>query len=289
MSIWAKKWAYEQRTGQSGAKAVLVALAEFADETGFCFPSQPTLAAMTEIAERTVRAHLKTLEQKGFIAREHRRVGGGKWTSDGYMLLAESEQLKPPAAKSAARSQRPNLPEAESASGKISQDGRQNQPAAKSAAKPSVESDIEPSVEPSVLNHIASDKPTRAKKSKIEKVSTADPRTKHPAIQLVRSIIGHLPKLILYDKIISSLGKHPDGKKAVECATECASRGWNVENLNTWLFDWYLNGISERNGNETSRGNGNGKGYAERSYGTSGDHGQPPPANDRQRTVKNRI
>ena len=148
MSIWAKKWAYEQRVGQSGAKAVLVALAEFADETGFCFPSQPTLASMTEIKERTVRAHLKLLESKGFIAREHRRVDGGRWTSDGYMLLAEAEQLKPPAAKSAARHQRQILPEAKSASGEKLHDGRQNPPAAKSAAKPSVESD-EPSVEPS--------------------------------------------------------------------------------------------------------------------------------------------
>jgi hypothetical protein len=103
------------------------------------------------------------------------------------------------------------------------------------------------------LNSIASKEPTQPKKTKSGKVSTADPRSKHPAIQLVRSIIGHHPKIILYDKIILTLGAHPDGKMAVDCATECASRGWNVENLNTWLFDWYVNGIPERNGNGATK------------------------------------
>jgi DNA-binding transcriptional ArsR family regulator len=142
LSIWAKKWAYEQTVGQPGAKAVLVALAEFANEAGFCFSSQKTLSAMTELSERSVRQHLAFLEDKGFLRRDERRGEGGKWTSDGHTLLAPVESLRPP------HSQRRNLPTEESADGRKRHGQRQNSPAAKSAAKPLEDLD-EPLIEPS--------------------------------------------------------------------------------------------------------------------------------------------
>jgi len=40
MSFQALAWAWEQRTGSAGRKAVLGALAQFADEHGVCYPSQ---------------------------------------------------------------------------------------------------------------------------------------------------------------------------------------------------------------------------------------------------------
>ena len=81
-------WAQEQRTGSVARKAVLMALAGFADERGSCYPGQATLADITEQSERTVRSHLAALEEDGFIRRERRAntSGSGGRSSDRYYL-----------------------------------------------------------------------------------------------------------------------------------------------------------------------------------------------------------
>lgn len=96
MSIWATAWAYEQTVKPVGRKFILVAIADFADEDGYCFPSQETLATMTDQGVSTVREHLKALETERLIRREHRYLkdGGGR-TSDGFFLQAPAERLKP--------------------------------------------------------------------------------------------------------------------------------------------------------------------------------------------------
>lgn len=97
MSVWATKWAYEQTIKPVGRKFVLIAIADFADETGWCFPSQETLASMTDQGVSTVRAHIKKLEADGLVKREARYApqGGGR-KSDGFWLQAPKESLKPP-------------------------------------------------------------------------------------------------------------------------------------------------------------------------------------------------
>ena len=115
MSVWAQSWAYEQRLGKwrelkggkrswkgdPGAKSVLAAVATFADENGYCYAGQDTLAEMTDMTERSVREHLYNLEHAyGKIRREHRRKGSGRgrgeFTSDGIWLLAPAHRLRPP-------------------------------------------------------------------------------------------------------------------------------------------------------------------------------------------------
>jgi hypothetical protein len=95
MSVWAQAWAYEQRAGSAGAKAVLVALAVFADVEGLCYPSQERIAGMTEQGVRTVRLHLASLEETRLIERRRRRRPDGKFLSDGFVLLAPAKRLKP--------------------------------------------------------------------------------------------------------------------------------------------------------------------------------------------------
>ena len=111
MSVWAQSWAYEQRLGKwrknkkgedlwkgdSGAKSVLAAAATFADEDGYAFCGQDTLAEMCDMTPRTVREHLYNLEH-GYkkIRREHRKKGDGTYTSDGIWLLAPKSRLRPP-------------------------------------------------------------------------------------------------------------------------------------------------------------------------------------------------
>lgn len=95
MSAWATTWAYEQDLKTCGKKAILVALAHFADEEGFCYPGQETLAGMTSQGVSTVRAHIESLEADGLITRD-KRYKKGKRTSDGFHLQAPIERLKPP-------------------------------------------------------------------------------------------------------------------------------------------------------------------------------------------------
>lgn len=79
-------WAFKQKVGRAGAKYVLVALARFTDSDGTCYPAQLTLAAMTEFGERTVRRHLKYLENRGLILRTPRGKADGTRDSDLYKL-----------------------------------------------------------------------------------------------------------------------------------------------------------------------------------------------------------
>jgi hypothetical protein len=114
MSVWAQSWAYEQCLGKwreskkgerswkgdPGAKSVLAAVATFADENGYAYCGQDTLAEMTDMTQRSVREHLHNLEHAyGKIRREHRRKGSGRgrgeFTSDGIWLLAPAHRLRP--------------------------------------------------------------------------------------------------------------------------------------------------------------------------------------------------
>ena len=70
-------WAFRQRVGSPMAKLVLLSLADHHnDETGTDpFPAIETIAAETEMNERSVRRHLEALEAAGLIARRARGRG----------------------------------------------------------------------------------------------------------------------------------------------------------------------------------------------------------------------
>ena len=70
MSVRAMTWAFGQRVGSPMAQLVLLALADHhKDETGADpFPAIRTIAAETEMNERSVRRHLETLETASLIA-----------------------------------------------------------------------------------------------------------------------------------------------------------------------------------------------------------------------------
>lgn len=67
MSFETQAWAKAQRTGSVGCKAVLMALAEYADERHSSFPSQERLAFDTEQSVSTVYRYLKALTKMGLV------------------------------------------------------------------------------------------------------------------------------------------------------------------------------------------------------------------------------
>lgn len=85
MSIKYLNWAFDIELPANEGKSVLIALANYADEEGSCFPSQEKLALNTGQSISTIHRHLKHLEDKGYISRKARRNGQQR-TSDRYYL-----------------------------------------------------------------------------------------------------------------------------------------------------------------------------------------------------------
>lgn len=138
MSFEALAWAWKQKTGSAGRKAVLSALAQFADEHGNCYPSQDHIAEYTEQSTRTVREHMAWLEANGFLSRRGRIRQDGTRTSDEITLNLG----KPPADFTTgykAKIQRKISPPADFASGEKPQN-----PAAKIAEQEPVTVNLEP-------------------------------------------------------------------------------------------------------------------------------------------------
>ncbi len=89
-------WAWSQESVTScPTKAVLLALADHADDAGFCRPSIERLSKLACLDPRTVQRQLKALEGLGLIRRE---IGGGWMTKSGaknegrassYQLIGE--------------------------------------------------------------------------------------------------------------------------------------------------------------------------------------------------------
>ena len=81
MSHIALSWAFKCHVGNASAKAVLVYLADRADDDGTtAYPKIATIVNVTELSERTVRTALKTLQERGFIRRgdqRYARLGKG--------------------------------------------------------------------------------------------------------------------------------------------------------------------------------------------------------------------
>lgn len=86
MSNRALTWAFDQEL-KSGPKFVLVALADWADDEGSCFPGIPTIARKTGSSQTGVRDNLARLKDAGLIREERRsRPGGRGRTSNRYWL-----------------------------------------------------------------------------------------------------------------------------------------------------------------------------------------------------------
>lgn len=78
MSFQALAWAATQKTGSLAAKAVLLALANYADEEGCAYPSTAAIAAFGEMDHKTATAALGRLSEAGLIADTGERAGRTK-------------------------------------------------------------------------------------------------------------------------------------------------------------------------------------------------------------------
>lgn len=72
--------------------AVLLVLANFADETGYCYPSMQTIARLARMSERGARKVVRRLEDQGFLACD---IGGGRGGATRYRITANPEPRSP--------------------------------------------------------------------------------------------------------------------------------------------------------------------------------------------------
>ena len=91
MSIRAMLWVLDElKDLPAGPTLVMVALADYADEDGTCWPSQERIASRARASERSVRRHLTWLQEQGLVSVEHRwaqrGVGRSSRVSSVYRL-----------------------------------------------------------------------------------------------------------------------------------------------------------------------------------------------------------
>jgi hypothetical protein len=99
MSWQATAWAVRQKTGSAGCKLLLLTLANYADDTGCCWPGQDTLKNDTEQSLDTIQRQLKKLETLGLVRKVPRPMGPGRWSSRTYFLnMTAAEMTKPQSA-----------------------------------------------------------------------------------------------------------------------------------------------------------------------------------------------
>lgn len=92
MSLRVMTWAWSVHLAPA-PKLVLMALADEADDNGYCFPGHRRIAHKCSIGERTVRRILGNLEKAGYLKVEARYRSDRSRTSNGYRLAS----VDPPA------------------------------------------------------------------------------------------------------------------------------------------------------------------------------------------------
>lgn len=73
---------------------VLLALADYADDDGWCYPSLPAIARKTRMSERHVRSQLRKLEAKGLLFCASTK--GGKGKANTYQVRPDGGQTRNP-------------------------------------------------------------------------------------------------------------------------------------------------------------------------------------------------
>ncbi|MGP9814416.1 helix-turn-helix domain-containing protein [Rhodopseudomonas sp. NSM] len=106
MSWQATSWAAKQVTGSPARKALLLALANYADAAGMSYPGQDTLARDTEQSIDTVQRQMKHLAAIGLVRIEKRPAVKGQWPGLVYFLAMPVAEISEPqiAARSAPHS-----------------------------------------------------------------------------------------------------------------------------------------------------------------------------------------
>jgi hypothetical protein len=89
MSIDLMSAVWQRGPHETVQRFVLLALANYADQDGYCWPSYNTLAERCAISRSTAIRAVKALEEDGWIRRQARQAANGQAGTNGYFVNME--------------------------------------------------------------------------------------------------------------------------------------------------------------------------------------------------------
>lgn len=89
MSVRVMAWVWDKGPGNGAERLVLLALADFCDDAGRCWPAMATIAAKACVTERGARNIVRRLEADGWLKTE---IGRGRGGCNSYQVLISSPE-----------------------------------------------------------------------------------------------------------------------------------------------------------------------------------------------------
>ena len=93
MSIRIMSQVWNMEIDDSTTKLTLMALADFSDDEGYCYPSYEVLAKKISKSKRTAIRAVDKLTELGFLQKEKRELKDGTSSANLYKILSENERV----------------------------------------------------------------------------------------------------------------------------------------------------------------------------------------------------
>lgn len=93
MSIRIMSQVWNMEIEDSTTKLTLMALADFSDDEGYCYPSYEVLAKKISKSKRTAIRAVDKLTELGFLQKEKRELKDGTSSANLYKILSENERV----------------------------------------------------------------------------------------------------------------------------------------------------------------------------------------------------
>ena len=93
MSIRIMSQVWNMEIDDSTAKLTLMALADFSDDEGYCYPSYEVLAKKISKSKRTAIRAVEKLTELGFLQKEKRELNDGTSRTNLYKIVSEKERV----------------------------------------------------------------------------------------------------------------------------------------------------------------------------------------------------
>ena len=93
MSIRIMSQVWDMEIEDSTTKLTLMALADFSDDEGYCYPSYEVLAKKISKSKRTAIRAVEKLTELGFLQKEKRKLKDGTSSANLYKILSENDRV----------------------------------------------------------------------------------------------------------------------------------------------------------------------------------------------------
>ena len=93
MSIRIMSQVWNMEIEDSTTKLTLMALADFSDDEGYCYPSYEVLAKKISKSKRTAIRAVEKLAELGFLQKEKRELNDGTSRTNLYRIVSENERV----------------------------------------------------------------------------------------------------------------------------------------------------------------------------------------------------